>query len=82
MLSIPVRVLGYESASGEFTEDTRTSVVNRMGARIALTHRVAVNDIIRLINLESYSEADFRVVAPTAWSGRRMRGAGPQHLGN
>jgi hypothetical protein len=80
MLSIPVRVLGFESTSGEFAEDTRTSVVNRTGARIAVKHRIAVNDTLRLINLENYSEADFRVVAPTAWSGEEIHEWGVECL--
>jgi len=80
MLSIPVRVLGFESTSGEFAEDTRTSIVNRSGARIALKHRIAVNDTIRVINLESYSEADFRVVAPTAWAGKEIHEWGVECL--
>ncbi|MBZ5542604.1 MAG: PilZ domain-containing protein [Acidobacteriia bacterium] len=80
MLSIPIRVLGFESTAGEFAEDTRTSIVNRTGARIALKHRIAVNDTLRVINLESYSEADFRVVAPTAWSGQDIHEWGVECL--
>jgi hypothetical protein len=45
-------------------EDTRTAVVNRRGARIALQHAVAVGDTLRIINLHNYGKADFRVVAP------------------
>jgi hypothetical protein len=73
MLSIPVRVWGYRSTSGEFTEDTRTSLVNRSGARIALQHRIAANDTLHLINLENHREADFRVVAPIAGSGQDIQ---------
>lgn len=61
MLAIPVRVLAF-SSSGGFTEDTSTVQINRDGARIALRHRVAADDTLRIINLENHAEADFRVV--------------------
>ncbi len=61
-LRIPIRVVGFSEATGEFTEDTHTFVVNRAGARIALRHAVVPDDEVRIINLENYSEADFRVV--------------------
>jgi len=70
LLSIPIRVIGMDASAGEFTEETKTLVVNRGGARIALQHRVAADDAIRIINLENYSEADFRVVGPTLLSGQ------------
>jgi hypothetical protein len=73
MLSIPVRVRGGKSASREFTEDTRTSLVNRSGARIALRQRIAANDTLHLINLENHREADFRAVAPVAGSGEDIQ---------
>lgn len=66
LLSIPIRVIGFEAVTGEFSEDTHTVVVNRAGARIALKHRVAAEDTLRIVNLENYSEADFRVVGPTS----------------
>lgn len=80
MLSIPVRVIGFDTATGEFTEDTHTTVVNRAGARIALTHRVAVNGTVRVVNLENYSEADFRVVSPTSWTGSEVKEWGVECL--
>lgn len=69
MLAIPIRVIGLDADTGEFSEDTHTTVVNRTGARIALKHRVAAEETVRIINLENYSEADFRVVGPTRLSG-------------
>jgi len=72
LLTVPIRVMGFETASGDFSEDTHTTVVNRTGARIALKHRLAVEDSLRIINLENYNEADFRVVGPTAWSGEEI----------
>jgi hypothetical protein len=62
LLTIPVRVMGFDPRTGTFTEDTHTVMVNRAGALIRLRHRVAADDSIRIVNLENYAEADFRVV--------------------
>ena len=72
LISIPIRVIGLETVSGEFTEDTKTIVVNEAGARIALDHKVAADDAVRIINLENYSEADFRIVGPTLLAGQEV----------
>ena len=64
MVAIPVRVLAF-SAGGDFSEDTFTVEINQAGARIALKHRVAPGDDLRIINLQNLAEADFRVVGPT-----------------
>jgi hypothetical protein len=61
-LSIPIRVMCFGGSAGDFVEDTHTLIVNRDGALIALKHRVAPEDTIRIINLENLREADFRVV--------------------
>ena len=66
LLAIPIRVLGLRCQQGEFIEDTRTSVVNDRGARIALKRAVSDNDILRIINLNNYQKADFRVVSAVA----------------
>ncbi len=68
-LSVPIRVIGTDPAGEPFTEDTYTLVLNQAGARIALQHRVTPEDSIRIINLENYNEADFRVVGATRLSG-------------
>lgn len=65
LLAVPIRVIAFGTDGGGFTEDTNTVEVNRAGARILLKHRVASGDTVRIINLESFSEADFRVVGPT-----------------
>jgi hypothetical protein len=62
MLEIPIRVYSFGGISGDFTEDTRTLMVNRDGALIILKHRVAPEETIRIINLENLREDDFRVV--------------------
>jgi hypothetical protein len=65
LLPVPIRVIAFGTDGGRFTEDTNTVEVNRAGARILLKRRVASGDTLRIINLESFSEADFRVVGPT-----------------
>lgn len=62
MLEIPIRVISFGGEAGSFTEDTRTVIVNRDGGLIALNHRLAPDESIRIINLENHREADFRVV--------------------
>jgi hypothetical protein len=65
LLEVPIRVIAFGTGGGGFTEDTHTVSLNGAGARIALNHRVASGDTLRIINLETFSEADFRVVGPT-----------------
>jgi hypothetical protein len=64
-ISIPVRVLSFDLEhfeTGGFSEDTHTFLVSRSGASIALRGPVAAGDSLRIVNLASQSEADFRVV--------------------
>jgi PilZ domain len=72
LLSIPIRVIGLDTSGEDFTEDTKTLVVNHGGARIALQHKVAADDSVRIINLENYNEADFRIVGPTRLAGQEV----------
>ena len=62
MLAIPIRVLAFGASGGDFIEESETVQVNRAGARIVLKHRVAPGDTIRIVNLQNFREADFRVV--------------------
>ena len=71
-LHIPVRVCGFDSARVEFSEDIHTRMVCSSGARISLTREVYADDILRIINLNNYYEADFRVVGPTRLDGARV----------
>jgi len=48
--------------TGGFSEDTRTLLVSRSGASVALRNPVIAGDSLRIINLTDLSEADFRVV--------------------
>lgn len=76
MVKIPIRVLCFGGSAGDFTEDTYTIHVNAAGALIALEHPVAPDDTIRIIDLENYREADFRVIAPAGQqeAGKRFWG--------
>jgi hypothetical protein len=71
-LSIPIRVMCFGGSAGDFTEDTNTLVVNRDGALIILEHRVTADDTLRIINLENFHEADFRVVGQTRYEGQQV----------
>jgi hypothetical protein len=72
LLAIPIRVISFGTESRSFTEETCTVEVNRAGARIALQHRVASGDTLRIINLENLSEADFHVLGPTRLNGAEV----------
>lgn len=65
LLTIPIRVMAFGGYGGRFSEDTHTVEINRSGARIALRQRVTPNDTLRIVNLENFREADFRVVGAT-----------------
>ncbi len=73
VLSVPIRVMGSDLDGEEFKEDTHTTVVNRTGGRIVLKRRMAGGEAVRVVNLENYNEADFRLVGrltpPEAESG-------------
>lgn len=71
MLEIPIRVFSFGGHAGDFSEDTRTVMVNRDGALIILAHRVAPDETVRIINLENFREADFRVVGLSRQEGGR-----------
>jgi hypothetical protein len=62
LMTIPILVAGFDATGGEFSEQTQTLVVNRDGARIALKHPAAGDDIIHIVNLDTMREADFRLV--------------------
>ena len=71
-LHLPVRVCGFDSARVEFSEDIHTQMVSSAGALISLAHEVFADDVLRIINLNNYFEADFRVVGPTRMDGARV----------
>ena len=71
-IAIPIRVMAFGGTSGSFTEDTHTVEVNAAGARIALVHRVCPDDTLRIIDLENFREADFRVVGLIRLAGDKI----------
>lgn len=66
LLTIPLRIHGTDSRGVAFKEDARTVTLNRQGARIQVSHPLRSGQTVRLVNLVSHHEADFRVVGPTA----------------
>lgn len=72
LLTVPIMVAGADSALGQFTEETHTVVLNRDGARIVLRHPLAPEDRVRIINLDNFNEADFRVVGPVLIEGLKV----------
>jgi hypothetical protein len=70
----------FGGSAGDFVEDTHTLMVNRDGALIALVHRLAADDTIRIVNLENFREADFRVVGETRLESTDFSGWGVECL--
>lgn len=65
LLSVPIRVEGKSPNGQEFSENTRTVIINRDGASIQLKHAVAPGTPLRISNLMASRQADFRVIGPT-----------------
>lgn len=66
LLTVPLRIHGTDPRGVAFKEDARTVTLNRHGARIQVSHPLRSGQTVRLLNLVSHHEADFRVVGPTA----------------
>ncbi|MBZ5513520.1 MAG: PilZ domain-containing protein [Acidobacteriia bacterium] len=79
-LSIPIRVMSFGGSAGDFVENTCTIIINRDGALIALKHRVAPDETLRIINLENFREADFRVVGEVRLQSEEYLGWGVECL--
>ncbi|HMD84429.1 MAG TPA: PilZ domain-containing protein [Terriglobia bacterium] len=65
LLTVPIRVEGMTRDGEKFSEDTRTIVISRQGARIYLKHVVAAGAVLRIAPLVGRRSAMFRVVGPT-----------------
>ncbi|MBI1940355.1 MAG: hypothetical protein HYS33_02475, partial [Acidobacteria bacterium] len=65
LLTFAIRVEGADLKGANFSETTRTLVVNRHGARIQLARPVAPGQNVRIVNLAGNRQAEFRVVGPT-----------------
>jgi hypothetical protein len=65
LITVPIRVEGVDRDGEKFSEETRTLVVNRHGARIHLQRMVAVGAVLLITTLVGRRSAKFRVVGPT-----------------
>jgi hypothetical protein len=66
MLTIPLRVHGTDPTDKPFKVDARTTSINRHGARIQISHPLFSDQVVRLVNVITNRETDFRVVGPTS----------------
>ncbi len=66
MLTIPLRVHGKDLKGLPFEKEARSVILNRDGARIQISRPLTSSQTIRIVNLLSHREADFRVVGPVA----------------
>jgi hypothetical protein len=62
LLSVPIAVSGKTRDGKDFTEDTRTLVVNAHGALIALAAPVTAGQNIQVANKATRNTADCRIV--------------------
>lgn len=65
LLTIPIIVEGVEPNGKEFSETTRTLVINRQGARILLSRRVTAGSLLQIKLVSANRQAKFRVIGPT-----------------
>ncbi len=79
-MEIPIRVIGFALERNQFSEDTKTVTIRREGATIKLKEKVSPRSEVRIINLENYKEADFRIVSPTRMDGREPAEWGVEYL--
>jgi hypothetical protein len=62
LLSVPISVAGKNSKSQDFTEETRTLVVNAHGALIALGASVAAGQQVTVSNKATRASLECRIV--------------------
>jgi hypothetical protein len=65
LITVPIQVEGIDQRGEKFTEETRTIVINRQGARIYLKRSVVPGNVLRITTLAGHRSAKFRVVGPT-----------------
>jgi len=65
LLTIPIRVEGVDVKGQAFSENTRTLVINRQGARIQLKRRVPLGATLAITTLTGNRKGKFRLVGPT-----------------
>jgi len=62
LLSVPIQVRGKNAQNQDFTEETRTLVVNAHGALISLSAQVVVNQNVFVSNSATHQTQECRVV--------------------
>jgi len=65
LITVPIRVEGVDRNGEKFTEETRTIVVNRQGARIYLRRLVSAGAMLLITTNVAHRSGKFRVVGPT-----------------
>ncbi|MFZ0962910.1 MAG: PilZ domain-containing protein [Terriglobia bacterium] len=65
MISVPIRVEGVDRNGEKFSEEGRTIVINRQGARIYLKRTIAAGSMLLIAPAGRRRSAKFRVVGPT-----------------
>ncbi len=65
LITVPIRVEGVDRNGEKFSEETRTLVINRQGARIYLKRAVAPGATLQVTTTVARRSAKFRLVGPT-----------------
>jgi hypothetical protein len=65
LITVPIRVEGVDRNGEKFSEETRTLVINRQGARIYLKRAVAPGATLLITTTVARRSAKFRLVGPT-----------------
>ena len=73
LLSVPIAVSGKDASAQEFTEQTRTLVVNAHGALITLVAQVSAGQEIRIANRATEQSLLCRVVHVSSPQAKRMQ---------
>jgi len=79
-LSLPIRVFGTDYRGQDFTEETRTLIVNLHGAKIQMARQLLPDAEIRLVSHATGRDGVFRVVSKLQGSGLRFTYWGVENL--
>ena len=65
LITVPIRIEGVDRNGEKFSEESRTIVINRQGARINLKRPVTPGALLLISTHLAHRSATFRVVGPT-----------------
>lgn len=65
LITVPIRVEGVDRNGEKFSEETRTLIISRQGARIILKRMVSAGASVLITNLVVRRTGRFRIVGPT-----------------